>query len=172
MNPGNFFVRSFFVALVLGGLLNVVSSPALSRCLGPGETWVWVPHLIPKGLGIKRIHFSHGRDENMSFFMSFVSLPATTSAHYIYETGPNLYLQNRDQVDVVPSHPDLRNGRSDATVGYNVGGEWYWNNGPMQISRIDHIQYTLRYVDNYFTSCTDPFPNTVVTVLFSNSPGH
>ncbi|NEU98885.1 hypothetical protein [Bradyrhizobium uaiense] len=161
-SSGRHLVRAGTLTLVLIGQV----SPATSECPQPGTTRVAVPIFLPKGLGIKRVHFSHDRNENTDFYLDFQTRPNT-----VHESYRIALLQNRDQVDIVPRNPGIRTGKPDMEVAFSVMGGWHWGypDRRFEIPRIDRVQQWDRIIDFNFTSCGDPFANTVVTVFFSSS---
>lgn len=123
------------------------------------------PKPIQQGLGIKRIIFKHQQDENSWFRGAISSKPSGA-----YEGIADFFLEHRDQVIFVPTDADIVNGGQGVTVSYDLAGNWCWGNVPTDFARANISHEGTRDVISYYSNSGNQYENTLVTVVFSNSP--
>ncbi len=156
-------------------LHSIILSTALMYCSwarADGCGWTAAPMVLPAGMGIDDITIFRGRDE--------VSL---LSARIWFQYRPDSSPYGGDwgytPSDRSTIHPALNftgnqsaysSGIRGESVIVDVGGRWGTGQGgfrDMPRADIKMSESTGTVTALFYTSCTDPYPNTTVTVFFS-----
>jgi hypothetical protein len=131
-----------------------------------------VSTILPTGAGIDKITVFRGRDE--AAFVSISIFYDDNNVTYGYEyveqvetTGDRSTINAK--LNYSPDQQAYATGWSDHTIAVGIQG--YWRLDPTHYEQMPRTDQDAtipgRRVWLYYTSCTDPYPNTTVTLYYT-----